>query len=260
MFFELTVAAAAVVAGSIASVAGFGIGSVLTPLLALPLGTRVAVAAVSIPHLAGTATRFWLLRGRLDRRVFLWFGLTSAAGGLVGALLHSYASNRALAIVFGCLLLFAGVSELTGLMRRLRFGRPAAWIAGALSGMFGGLVGNQGGIRSAALLAFQIDKDAFVGTATGIGLIVDGARMPIYIASEGSVLYGSSRLIGVAVGGVLLGTVIGARLLRRVSQERFRRLVALLLLVLGAWMVFNAASSTSLGGAFSNVTGIKRGS
>src|SRR5262249_44587442 len=49
----------AVAAGAIASVAGFGIGSLLTPLLAWPLGTRLAVAAVSIPHLVGTALRFW---------------------------------------------------------------------------------------------------------------------------------------------------------------------------------------------------------
>jgi uncharacterized membrane protein YfcA len=247
MVFELILAAAAVVAGSIASVAGFGIGSVLTPLLAARIGTRLAVAAVSIPHLVGTAARFRLLRGRVDRRVFLWFGLTSAGGGLLGALLHSYASNRALAIVFGCLLLFVGVSELTGLTRRVRLGRGAAWIAGALSGLFGGLVGNQGGIRSAALLAFRLDKDAFVATATGIGLIVDGARMPVYIAAEGSELIAVWPLIAVAVGGVLFGTVVGARLLRRVPEARFRNLVALLLLALGTWMVLHSVNGGRAG-------------
>ncbi|HEU4414943.1 MAG TPA: hypothetical protein VFT65_09200 [Candidatus Angelobacter sp.] len=42
---------AAALAGAIASLAGFGIGSVLTPLLALSVGTKQAVVAVSIPHL-----------------------------------------------------------------------------------------------------------------------------------------------------------------------------------------------------------------
>jgi uncharacterized protein len=156
--FAVAVAAAALLAGTIASVAGFGIGSVLTPLMALRADAKLAVAAVSIPHVAGTALRFWLLRGHVDRRIFLWFGVTSAAGGLTGALLHAYASSRVLAVVFGCLLLFVGVSELTGLMRRVHLGRRAAWIAGALSGVFGGLVGNQGGIRSASLLAFDAAK------------------------------------------------------------------------------------------------------
>ena len=181
MMFEIAVALAALLAGAIASIAGFGIGSVLTPLLAARFGTKLAVAAVSIPHVIGTAVRFWLLRGHVDRRIFVWFGITSAAGGLLGALLNAYASNRGLAIVFGCLLLFVGLSELTGFMNAVHVGRRAAWTAGALSGMFGGLVGNQGGIRTAALLAFDADKEAFVATATAVGLVVDGARLPVYL-------------------------------------------------------------------------------
>lgn len=239
MVFELAVALAAFVAAAIASVAGFGIGSVLTPLLAARFGTKLAVAAVSIPHVVGTALRLWLLRGHVDRRIFVWFGVTSAAGGLLGALLHAYASNRTLAIVFGCLLLFVGVSELTGLMKKVRFGRRGAWIAGALSGLFGGLVGNQGGIRSAALLAFDTEKDAFVATATAVGLVVDGARMPVYMLTERSDLLQLSPLILIAVLGVIAGTIAGSHMLRRVPEQKFRPVVALLVLALGTWMVLH---------------------
>ena len=52
--------------------------------------------------------------------------------------------------------------------------------------MLGGLVGNQGGLRSAALLGFRLDRDTFVATATAIGLFVDGARMPIYFFTHGA--------------------------------------------------------------------------
>src|SRR5688572_32638967 len=76
---------AALVAGGIASIAGFGIGSVLTPTLSLWLDAKLAVAAISIPHLVGTALRFWLLTGRVDRRVLWSFGIASAAGGVEGA-------------------------------------------------------------------------------------------------------------------------------------------------------------------------------
>jgi uncharacterized membrane protein YfcA len=134
--FEAALAAIGAVAGAIASVAGFGIGSVLTSVLALKTGTWIAVAAVSVPHVVGTAVRFALLRGRVDRRLFVRFGIASAAGGLTGALLHSYASNRGLAIVLGCLLLFVGVSELSGVMRRVRLGQTGAWLAGIVSGVF----------------------------------------------------------------------------------------------------------------------------
>jgi len=235
-------ALAAVVAGAVAAVVGFGIGSLLTPLLALSVGTQLAVAAISIPHAAATALRFWRLRRSVNRRVLVSFGVTSAAGGLAGALLHSRASNRALAVVFGLILIFVALSELSGLARRMRFSGPVAWIAGAVSGVFGGLVGNQGGIRSAALLGFDLDRQAFVATATAIGLVVDAARMPVYLAAEGRELLRIWPLILVATAGTLAGTLAGVRVLGGIPETVFRRVVAVMLLVLGTWMVYGAAA------------------
>ena len=60
----LAISMAAIVAGGIASVTGFGIGSILTPTLSLWMDGRLAVAVVSVPHLVGTAIRFWMLRDR----------------------------------------------------------------------------------------------------------------------------------------------------------------------------------------------------
>jgi uncharacterized membrane protein YfcA len=180
----ILVAIVGVVAAAIAAVAGFGIGSLLTPTLALGTGTKLAVAAISIPHLVGTAQRYWLLRAHVDRRVLIGFGLASAVGGLAGALVHVWVSSRALAVVFGVAVAMAGVSEFTGWMRRVQWGRRSAWAAGGVSGLLGGLVGNQGGIRTAALLGFDVPKEAFVATSTAIGLFVDAARMPVYFATE----------------------------------------------------------------------------
>ncbi len=226
-----------VLAGGIASVVGFGIGSLLTPLLAVRVGTQLAVAAVSIPHFLATALRFWRLRAHVDRRVLLGFGVASAAGGLIGALLHAVAGSRALAVVFGLLLLFVGISELSGLSRRMRFSGWVAWAAGGVSGLFGGLVGNQGGIRSAALLGFDVPKAAFVATATAIGLIVDAARMPVYFATQATGILAIWPLVLAAVIGALAGTLLGERVLRRIPERIFRGVVAVLLLALGGWML-----------------------
>jgi uncharacterized membrane protein YfcA len=237
MTFELVVAAAGVVAGAIASVAGFGIGSVLTPTVAVATGTKVAVAAVAIPHLVGTLQRFWILRRHVDRRMLLGFGLASAGGGLAGALLQGRLSNRILAIVFGVLLLLAALAEFTGWMQKVRWGRRTAWFAGALSGAFGGLVGNQGSIRSAAMLGFDVPKEAYVATATAIALFVDGARLPVYLATQWREIFAVWPLLVAATVGVVIGTAAGTRLLQRIPQRLFRRSIAVLLLALGSWMV-----------------------
>ncbi len=201
----------ALVAGIVSAVTGFGIGSLLTPVLALQVDTRLAVAAVSIPHLAGTALRFWLLTGHVDRKVLWNFGITSALGGLTGALLLESTSNRWLTVLFGALLLFAAASEWTGLTRRMRFHGAWAWIAGAASGVLGGLVGNQGGLRSAALLGFNLSRDSLVATATAVALFVDGARMPIYLVSRRQEIATLWPWIAIATIGVTTGTILGSR-------------------------------------------------
>ena len=242
MSFELVVAAVGLVAGAIASVAGFGIGSLLTPTFALETGTRLAVAAVAIPHVVATFQRFWLLRRHVDRRVLLGFGLASAAGGLAGALAHVWLASRVLEMVFGALLLVAAFAEFTGWMMNVRWGRRAAWVAGALSGAFGGLVGNQGSIRSAALLGFDVPKESFVATATAIGLFVDGARLPVYLATQWREIFAIWPLLVAATIGVVVGTALGARVLRRIPRKTFRRTVATLLVALGIYMLVGSGA------------------
>jgi uncharacterized protein len=230
----------AVLAGAIAAISGFGIGSLLTPLFATQFDTRLAVALVSIPHFVATLARFLTLRKHVDRRVLLHFGLLSGAGGLTGALLHANITNRVLTIVFAILLLFTGTSGLTGWAQRMRFGKRLAWLAGALSGFLGGLVGNQGGIRSAAMLGFDIDRHAFVATATAVGVIVDLARMPVYLSTQHQPIFAHADLWLTAVAGTLIGTFLGVRLLRRLSESAFRAGVSLLITTLGAWMLWQA--------------------
>lgn len=230
--FDVLVAVAAAIAGGIAAVAGFGIGSLLTPLLALRFGTKLAVAIISVPHFVGTAVRFATMWRRVDRRVLIHFGALSAAGGLIGALLNARANSPILTIVFGLLLIFAGTAA-----GRLRFGRKSSWLAGLLSGLFGGLVGNQGGIRSAALLGFELEKESFVATATAIGLIVDGARMPVYVATQWDGMWQARNEMLVAAIGVVAGTILGVKLLRRIPEQWFRRAVSILIVLLGVYML-----------------------
>lgn len=233
----------AVIAGGLAAVTGFGIGSLLTPLFALQVDTRLAVAAISIPHVIGTALRFRLLKGGVDRRVLWTFGLTSAAGGLAGAALQGWLGNQWLTVVFGALLLFAAASQATGLAKRMRFRGIVAWTAGALSGLLGGLVGNQGGIRSAALLGFDLPKHSFIATATAIGLFVDGARMPVYVATEGRQILSIWSPVLAASVGVCVGTVLGSRTLARIPEVWFGRVLAIVLALLGGSMILRGMRS-----------------
>ncbi|HET6381116.1 MAG TPA: sulfite exporter TauE/SafE family protein [candidate division Zixibacteria bacterium] len=234
---DLFLGGLAVVAGAVAAIVGFGIGSLLTPALGAVIGTKAAVAVVAVPHLVATAVRLWALRRSVDRRVLLTFGLASAVGGLLGALLHAAITSPVLAAVLGLLLILAGGLELTGLGRRLRFPGPWAIAAGLASGAFGGLVGNQGGIRSAALLRFDLSPQALVATATASAILVDLARLPVYLVTSGAQLVASWPTILLLTAGVVLGTFVGAPILRRLPDPIFRRGLATVLILLGLALV-----------------------
>jgi uncharacterized protein len=231
--FALLIFAAAFGAGAISAVAGFGIGTILTPLLGFGIGVRLAVAAASIPHFIGNSARLWTLRHRVDRNVLKSFGLMSAAGALAGALLHAVASIPTLKFGMAVLLIIAGALGVAGYSDRVRMGPRGAWFAGALSGFLGGFVGNQGGIRAAAMLALDVRKEVFVATAVAIALVVDGARLPIYALTTGRELLNAWTIVAIASTGVLAGTLLGKLLLGWIPENIFRRIVSALLVALG---------------------------
>jgi uncharacterized protein len=238
--FLVVIFVVAVLAGGTAAVAGFGIGSLLTPLLAVTLGTGTAVAVVSIPHAAASVLRAWRLRHAIDWSVLRSFGVVSAAGGLVGALLYARAGNRILTIILGLLLLATAIAGLTGWVRRWQPHGPGIALLGAGSGFFGGIAGNQGGLRSAALLAFGLSPAAYVATATMTGVLVDAARMPVYVWRSTPALLANLVTIIVATAGVLIGTLLGERILLGLSLDRFRRIVSILIGLLGLGLLIQA--------------------
>ena len=102
---------AGIIAGGIAAISGFGIGSILTPLLSIKVGTKIAIAIVSLPHFLGTAIRFWVLRKNIDQKIFINFGISSIGGGLCGALLFWQTATPALTLIFSVILIFASLME-----------------------------------------------------------------------------------------------------------------------------------------------------
>jgi uncharacterized membrane protein YfcA len=233
--FDAALALTGAAAGAVAAVAGFGVGSLLTPLLTSRYDAKLAVAMVAIPHALATLLRLWRLRDEISRPVLRGFGVASAAGGLAGAVVFTQVAGNALQLVLGVLLLAVGSVELLGLSWRLHPRWSVA--AGALSGLFGGMVGNQGGVRSAGLLAFNLPPRAFVATAAAIALIVDAVRIPFYLAESAAELRAAVREIAIATGGVVVGTFAGTAILLRLSPRMFRRAIGGVLIGLGIWLL-----------------------
>ena len=229
----------AIVSGATASVVGFGIGSILTPLFGLRYGMATAIALVAVPHAIGTALRCWRLRAAIDRGVLIRFGLLSAAGGFAGAMLYSRLGSKALTEILGSLLLVTAATQLSGWNAKWHPKGPVVGALGLASGFFGGVAGNQGGLRAAAMTAFALTPAAFVASSTATGLMVDAGRLPIYLWQNGRALAELWMPMTVASAGVLIGTLLGERVLLGLPRQAYARIVAGAIGVLGGWLILS---------------------
>jgi len=230
----------AVFAAVIAALAGFGIGSLITPALALTMPTKEAVALVTIPHLVATTLRFAMTWRDIDRTALKHFGLASAFGGLAGAALYAYTGDTSLTAIFGLLLIGGGISNLAGAARKIHWTKTGALGGGFASGFFGGLAGHQGGVRAIGLMSMGLSGRAFVATSTAVGVIIDVVRLPFYLTGRESFLPQNLTLLLVLTVGVSIGTIVGMKVLKRISPDKFIKIVALCIVLLGCSMVIRA--------------------
>lgn len=237
MFFLLAVLALAVLSGATAAVIGFGIGSVLTPLLLTRFEPHVAISVVALPHLIATATRYVQHRQWIDRTVLLRFGLPSAIGGFVGAVAQDRFQGSTLVVVLAVLLISTGIANFTRGFGGWHPRSMMAIVLGSIAGIFGGLVGNQGGFRSAGLTAFALEPRPYLATGTAVGLLIDLARTPVYLARSGPGLVDLALPIVIATAGCFAGTIAGERMFLRMSPQRYRKVVGMAVLILGVWLL-----------------------
>ena len=190
-----------------------------------------------MPHAFAAGLRLTLLWKEVSWTVLKRFGIASTIGSLVGALAQPAFGMRGLTIVLGALLVLTAFVTITGWLEARKVPHGVAYAVGGISGLFGGLVGNQGGVRSGALLAFDLSPREFVATGTAAAVLVDLARTPVYLWRAGSELNALIPAIGIMTVGVLIGTVLGERFLRRLPREKFRKIVAVAVGIVGVWLI-----------------------
>ncbi len=212
---------------------GFGLGTVLTPVFTIFYDVKLAVLMVAIVHLLNNVFKLYLFRAHIDFGIIRRFGLLSIAGAFLGAVLQFYMHGGPLKVFLGVVLVILGGIELVPTRKKLILPKKVDFLGGFSSGVLGGLIGNQGAIRSAYLLNYQISKEAFIASATLIASIIDITRIPIYLTSHRQELAAEWAHIAWVVATAYCGTLVGKRLLKRIDLGTFKKIVAAFVVLLG---------------------------
>lgn len=123
-----------------------------------------------------------------------------------------------------------------------RLSATASWLSlpiGLLSGTLGAMFGTGGPPVIIFFRACRLDKTAFRSTILMFFLLMSLLRAGTYATAD---LFTVDRILAAAllIPGSLAGTVVGTLIHDRISEDHFRRVVSMLLVVLGALLVAGA--------------------
>jgi len=246
----LLIAVVSAAASLITLFSGFGLGTILTPAFLLFFPLETAIALTGIVHLLNNLFKAALLGRHTDWPTVLRFGLPSMAGAFFGAKfllslssfppLGSFAAGTLILhfhpvkIVVAVLMIVFAVMEMMPDLRLASPSRRQLPLGGLVSGFFGGLSGHQGALRSAFLIRYGLEKEAFLATGIIIAIGVDMTRLSQYASRILQTdLLSHWVLLAVATGAAFLGAYIGSRTLSKVTHRTIQRIVAVMLILIG---------------------------
>jgi uncharacterized membrane protein YfcA len=252
------VCAVALLASSLTLFSGFGLGTLLLPAFAVVFPVEIAVSATAVVHLLNNVFKLALVGRWLERRTVIAFGLPAALAAFGGAFVLRRltelpplgtwtAVGRTFAVtptglLVGLLVAAFAVVELRRTTATSGFPPRFIPVGGLLSGLFGGLSGHQGALRSAFLIRAGLTKEQFIGSGVACAVLVDLSRLSVYgpsfFARHFDALGRSDglALMAAATLAAFAGAFVGTRLIHKITLDGVRRLVGVLLGILGLGM------------------------
>ncbi|MEM3160245.1 MAG: sulfite exporter TauE/SafE family protein [Nitrososphaera sp.] len=229
----------------VGTMAGFGSSTIYLPLASYLVDFKTALVLVAIFHLFGNVGRIAFFRHGLDRKVLLVFGLPSFALSLLGATLVGDLSQTFLKLLLGIFLISLSAVFLV----RPKIAFPASTkslvIGGGVSGFIVGLIGTGGALRATFLTGLKIEKEKYIATAAVIALGTDATRIPSYIAS-GFLTEQYYYLIPVLFAIALGGSYVGRRIVGRIDQAKFRKMVLIAIILASIKFIVDGAVAIQL--------------
>ena len=226
--------------------AGFGIGTMLMPVLAIFFPVNIAIGLTAVVHLANSLFRSALLVKFANRKVVLKFGIPAILAAIVGAYILSVVTRLNLFInyqifgypfhveliklIIGILIIFFVVLEFIPQYKAFSMQKEHFTLGGILSGFFGGLSGHQGAFRSAFLIQANLGKAEFIATNMVIAALVDITRIIVYgVGFPTAELIGRIPLLAAASLSAILGSFIASFFIKKVTIKLIRVMIFILL-------------------------------
>ena len=222
----------ALFAALVGSVTGGGVTIILLPVLVLHFGIHDAMPIVTLALFAAGASRVAVYRREIDLSVVLWFTLGSLPLTAIGTYLFTITAPDFLTRILGGFLIGAAMYQrlLSKPMRRF----ATVWFLpiGAAFGFLTGMTAAVAAVLAPFFLGHGLRKGAYVGTLGLNVFIIQIVKLTVFGSRDflhpPVLLYGA-LLVPFMIGG----TVLGKKLLERVSEPFFVIMIEVVMIVAG---------------------------
>lgn len=228
----------AVLAEILGTVGGFGSSVFFVPIANFFLDFQSVLGLTALFHLSSNITKISMFRKGIKWKLVLLIGIPAIFFVILGAFLSKFFKSEILQIAVGIFLIVVAITFLIFKTLKLRSNAATSISGGVLSGFLAGLLGSGGPIRGLTLAAYNLRKEVFIATSAFIDLGIDLSRSVVYI-SNGFVHRDQLYLVAILIGVGFFGTWIGKKILDEISQDRFRQIVLILILIIGVISLFN---------------------
>jgi len=222
-----------IIASGVGTMTGFGTSTIMVPVMLLFYPVPQTLFFVGIIHFFGNVWKLLLFRKGVRWRLILSFGIPGIAATYLGASLVFSVSQTVLSRVLGGFLILYVVYLFAKSSFKVRPSLLYGACGGALSGFLAGVFGIGGAVRGMFLTAFDLPKAVYIATAGSIALFIDATRLTTYFTQgarlEKLLLYGLPWFIPAS----FLGAAVAKRIVDRIPQQHFRKIVAVFLLLMG---------------------------
>jgi hypothetical protein len=228
-----------IIASGIGTLTGFGTSTILVPTLLLFYPLPLTLLLVGIIHWFGDIWKIILFKKGIRLSFVLAFGLPGIIATYLGARMVFGLPEASLSRIVGVFLLLYVLFLTLKPTFKLPKNNTISFVGGTLYGLSAGIFGIGGAIRGAFLAAFNLPKEVYIATAGAVGLAIDSVRVTTYFL-EGARL--SNNLFWgllIFIPASFLGARIAKKLVDKISQENFRKVVAVFLAIVGALLMFN---------------------
>jgi uncharacterized membrane protein YfcA len=231
--------AASFAAAFVSGAAGFGGALLLLPVVTACVGADLAVPVLTIAQLIGNLSRMALGLREIDWRSVGLFSITAMPLAALGAFGFSVLPKDIVTRCIGAALILLVLAK-TFKKLELKNGKRTMLIGGAVTGLVSGLAGSGGPIGAAAFLTLGLPPVAYIASEAATATAMHLLKTAIYSKLVG--IDTTALLTGLAMGvAMLTGTFAANRIIRKMEKGKFQKYVALLLCVVGAYMLLFGA-------------------